>query len=67
MARLIERDGKTFCVEVDGVEWEYTPSDIESQPEPKPTEEQLKIAQLEQQLAQTNADLAAVLELILTA
>lgn len=35
-------------------------------PDPQPTPEQNRITQLEQQLAQTNADLAAVLEMILT-
>jgi hypothetical protein len=26
VAELIERDGKTFCVESDGAEWEYEPT-----------------------------------------
>lgn len=25
MARLVERNGKTYCVEEDGAEWEYSP------------------------------------------
>jgi hypothetical protein len=27
MAHLIERDGKTYCVESDGTEWEYAPAE----------------------------------------
>lgn len=26
MARLEEREGKTYCIEDDGTEWEYTPA-----------------------------------------
>lgn len=67
MAHLIERDGKTYCVEVDGTEWEYSPP-IPSN-DPPPIDE---LAQIKQELAEardetlmTMSALADVFELVL--
>ena len=65
MAEIIKRDDKLYCVEEDGTEWEYTPPEIMPPLEEPPTPEQMKIAQLEQQLVQTNTDLQSILEMVL--
>lgn len=57
MARLVEKNGKIFCIEDNGHEWEYVPAITEPLPPPPPTDAE-RIAALEAE----NAGLA--LELV---
>ncbi len=52
MARLEERDGKVYCIEEDGTEWEYSP------PEPGPELPPDRLSQLEIELSITKAELS---------
>ncbi|WP_372636902.1 hypothetical protein [Cohnella sp.] len=45
MAKLIERDGKQYCVEEDGTEWDYAPPEPSGQQEYQRPED--RIVQLE--------------------
>ncbi|XID95787.1 hypothetical protein ACF3MZ_15220 [Paenibacillaceae bacterium WGS1546] len=47
MAYLIARDGKMYCVESDGTEWEYTPPEKSNLP-PRPED---RVVQLENESA----------------